>query len=83
MHGPPMYFTQDWEASRASVQKLAALEPEIVITGHGRAMQGPPMRAALHALARDFDQVAVPTHGKYVENPTQAETGTAYVPKNP
>jgi glyoxylase-like metal-dependent hydrolase (beta-lactamase superfamily II) len=80
MHGPPMYYTQDWEASRASVQKLAALEPEIVVTGHGLAMQGPEMRAALHQLARNFDEVAVPKHGRYVDNPASPESGTAYCP---
>jgi len=52
MHGPPMYFTQDWQNARLSVERLAALEPEIAVTGHGRAMRGPSMRAALHALAR-------------------------------
>jgi glyoxylase-like metal-dependent hydrolase (beta-lactamase superfamily II) len=60
MHGPPMYFTPDWGAARESVRRLAALEPELAVTGHGRAMQGAEMRAALHALARDFDTVAVP-----------------------
>jgi glyoxylase-like metal-dependent hydrolase (beta-lactamase superfamily II) len=78
LHGPPKYFTQDWVASRESVKILAALEPERVITGHGRAMGGPEMRAALHALARDFDRVAVPPHGRYVEHPASLETGEAY-----
>lgn len=78
MHGPPMYFTQNWQQSRDSVQRLAALEPEVVITGHGPAMAGPVMRAALHALARDFEQVAVPDHGKYVQKPTHAADGSAY-----
>ena len=70
MHGPPMYFTPDWIAAKRSVEKLAALEPELVVTGHGPAMQGAEMRAALHTLARDFDQVAVPEHGKYVTGNT-------------
>jgi len=78
MHGPPMYYTQDWEAARESVEKLAALEPEVAVTGHGRAMRGEGMRAALHALAHDFDRVAVPERGKYVQAPARAETGTAY-----
>jgi len=78
MHGPPMYYTQDWEAARSSVQELAALEPELVITGHGHAMQGPEMRAALQLLARDFDSIAVPEHGKYVRDPATAESGEAY-----
>lgn len=38
LHGPPMYYTQDWTAARLSVERLAALEPELVVTGHGRAM---------------------------------------------
>jgi glyoxylase-like metal-dependent hydrolase (beta-lactamase superfamily II) len=63
MHGPPMYFTPDWAQARASVRKLAALEPELVVTGHGRAMQGAEMRDALQVLARDFDKVAVPHAG--------------------
>lgn len=80
LHGPPMYYTQNWQQARASVERLAALEPELAVTGHGPAMRGADMRAALHTLARDFDQIAVPDHGKYVDNPAQATTGTAYVP---
>jgi glyoxylase-like metal-dependent hydrolase (beta-lactamase superfamily II) len=67
LHGPPMYFTPDWASARESVRKLAALEPHLVVTGHGRAMQGAEMRNALHLLARDFDRIAVPEHGRYVE----------------
>jgi glyoxylase-like metal-dependent hydrolase (beta-lactamase superfamily II) len=78
MHGPPMYFTQDWAAARNSVELLAALEPELVITGHGPAMQGPEMRTALKELARNFDEIAVPRHGRYVEEPATAESGDAY-----
>ena len=81
IHGPPMYYTPDWPAAKASVQKLAALEPELAITGHGRAMQGELLRAALHTLARDFDQVAVPKQGRYVGDPARADdTGVTYIP---
>jgi glyoxylase-like metal-dependent hydrolase (beta-lactamase superfamily II) len=65
MHGPPMYFTPDWRAARESVRTLAALEPELVVTGHGRPMRGPHMRTALRQLAREFDDIAVPKHGRY------------------
>ena len=51
MHGPPMYFTTEFEAAKRSVQMLAKLEPELAVTGHGRATQGPEMRTALHLLA--------------------------------
>ncbi|GJD93575.1 MBL fold metallo-hydrolase [Methylobacterium iners] len=78
IHGPPMYLTIDWDAGRASVQTLAKLAPERVITGHGRPLQGPEMRRALDTLARDFDVVAVPKTGRYVEHPARPEDGSAY-----
>jgi len=80
LHGPPMYLTIDWDAARTSVRDLAALEPERVITGHGRPLQGPEMRRALQALAADFDHVAVPKQSRFVEEPLRAEDGSAYRP---
>jgi hypothetical protein len=47
MHGPPVYYTPDWGSARESVRRLASLQPELVVTGHGRAMRGPQMRMAL------------------------------------
>lgn len=66
LHGPPMYFTPDWTSARASVGRMAALEPEILLPMHGRAMKGAEMRASLHLLADEFDRIAVPEHGRYV-----------------
>ena len=78
IHGPPKYYTVDWDAARGSVERLAALQPERVVTGHGRALHGPEMRRGLDALARDFDSVAVPERGRYVEAPARAEDESAY-----
>lgn len=78
MHGPPMYFTVEWDKARVSVARLAALEPELVITGHGEPMQGAEMRTALHRLADEFDSIATPRRGIYLEKPARAEDGTAY-----
>jgi glyoxylase-like metal-dependent hydrolase (beta-lactamase superfamily II) len=61
LHGPPKYFTPDWLAARDSVRKLAALDPDIVVTGHGPPMKGPRMLEALDQLADHFDEVAVPS----------------------
>ena len=80
IHGPPKYFTHDWQAAGRSVAELAALEPEIVVTGHGRAMEGEAMRYALHRLAEQFQEVAVPREGRYVDDPQRAEDGRAYRP---
>jgi glyoxylase-like metal-dependent hydrolase (beta-lactamase superfamily II) len=60
MHGPPMYLTTDWQAAAASVRTLASLSPELVITGHGRAMHGSGMRNALRDLADNFERIAFP-----------------------
>lgn len=73
MHGPPQYFTQDWQASAESVRVLAALRPELVITGHGRAMQGGEMFAALQRLAQDFETIAVPQGARYTRDPARVE----------
>ncbi len=60
LHGPPTYFTPDWDAARASVERLAALRPALVVTGHGPALHGPDLASALELLARDFDGIARP-----------------------
>lgn len=78
MHGPPMYFTVDWEAAGASVATLAALEPELAVSFHGQPMQGPRMREALHRLAERFQEVAVPKQGRYLAEPRHAADGSAY-----
>jgi glyoxylase-like metal-dependent hydrolase (beta-lactamase superfamily II) len=60
LHGPPMYYTSDWDNARESVRRLATLEPDLVITGHGLPLQGAEMRRSLHELADRFDEVALP-----------------------
>jgi glyoxylase-like metal-dependent hydrolase (beta-lactamase superfamily II) len=78
MHGPPRYFTPDWQKAGASVRKLARLAPDVVVTGHGHAMKGPRMRAALQKLAQDFERIAVPQDGRYVREPARADDGSVY-----
>jgi glyoxylase-like metal-dependent hydrolase (beta-lactamase superfamily II) len=60
LHGPPMYFTADWNAAADSVARLAKLKPEQAITGHGPPVAGPEFTGALTALADNFFEVAVP-----------------------
>lgn len=66
LHGPPMYFTPDWVAAKKSVEKLAELEPNLALTGHGKPMRGEALRHSLHKLANNFDELAVPRQGRYV-----------------
>jgi glyoxylase-like metal-dependent hydrolase (beta-lactamase superfamily II) len=60
LHGPPAFMTPDWTAAHRSVETLAALKPEVVVTGHGKAMKGGEMRTALELLAAEFQRIAVP-----------------------
>ena len=71
MHGPPAYFTTDWDAARESVRLLSELEPLAVAPGHGRPMAGEHTTAALHELASRFNELARPRNGRYVEHPVK------------
>lgn len=67
LHGPPAYFTTDWNAARHSVRLLQALQPKWAVTGHGKPMYGHALSDGLEALAHDFDKVSRPAHGRYVQ----------------
>ncbi len=64
--GPPVYLTTDWLEAFKSVKTLEALRPEIVIPGHGTAMEGAELTEGLRRLVNEFDEIAVPDHGKFV-----------------
>lgn len=66
VEGPPAYFTPDWIAAKASVAKLVAQNPAIAATGHGTPMGGAELTDGLANLLVNFDEIAVPDHGKYV-----------------
>jgi glyoxylase-like metal-dependent hydrolase (beta-lactamase superfamily II) len=81
LSGPPKYMTPNWAAAKMSVMKLAALDAEIVATGHGKPMQGEEMRIELNNLSRHFDKLAVPDYGRYVNEPALTnENGLVSVP---
>jgi glyoxylase-like metal-dependent hydrolase (beta-lactamase superfamily II) len=70
MHGPPAYYTPDWDAARESVRQLAALCPRTIAPGHGLAMCGDEVAEQLQKLSINFDHIAMPDHGKYVHKTT-------------
>ena len=81
IHGPPAYYTPDWPCARRSVEELAKLEPALAATGHGLPIGGETLRDGLRALVRDFDEVAVPKHGRYARHPAIADAnGVVSVP---
>ncbi|MFD2445116.1 MBL fold metallo-hydrolase [Bacillus sp. CGMCC 1.16607] len=64
--GPPKYFTPDWDAAWESVRKLEDLKPSVAITGHGLPMTGELLSDSLHKLVAEFDRIAIPEYGRYV-----------------
>lgn len=65
--GPPRYFTPDWQASWESVKRLHKLEPAVAITGHGIPLEGKLLTESLETLVQQFDQLAIPKYGRFVE----------------
>lgn len=65
--GPPRYLTTDWKAAKESVIKLEAMSPTVAVTGHGNPMSGDLLTTSLEKLVKEFDQIAVPAYGKYVD----------------
>lgn len=66
--GPPRYLTTDWDASRLSAQILYELKPEYLISGHGQPVEGEELKEGLDRLINNWDELAVPDHGRYVDD---------------
>ena len=69
LHGPPAYYTPDWDAAKASGERLSRLNPLTLAAGHGPVVSGPEAPSMLRELAENFDRVARPKHGRYAKNP--------------
>lgn len=72
VQGPPRYLTTDWKAAWESVRKLEALRPQLVVPGHGPAMEGQELAKGLQKLVQEFDKIAIPDHGRYVRDRDEA-----------
>ncbi len=81
IHGPPTYFTPNWDASKRSLERLMLLRPTVAATGHGLPMYGEEMLHQLEVLFHEFDQRAVPNQGRYIHEAAEAdENGVISVP---
>ncbi len=84
IHGPPAYYTQNWRQAADSVGRIAALQPEILATGHGEPERGPAMRAGLRELSARFAEREVPRFGRYARQPAITdEHGIVSIPPDP
>ncbi|MFS0775550.1 MBL fold metallo-hydrolase [Neobacillus sp. 3P2-tot-E-2] len=66
INGPPRYLTTDWQAAWESVKTLEALKPTVAVTGHGKPLSGEMLANGLNKLVSEFEQIAIPDYGKYV-----------------
>lgn len=64
--GPPRYLTTDWKAAKESVATLEKLKPSVALTGHGLPLTGEELTKSLGGLVNNFDKIAKPDYGKYV-----------------
>ena len=65
--GPPKYLTTDWKAAENSVRHLKNLRPSLVITSHGEPMKGNKLTKHLEMLVENFNEIAKPEQGRFVE----------------
>jgi glyoxylase-like metal-dependent hydrolase (beta-lactamase superfamily II) len=81
LSGPPKYLTCNWASAKFSAIKIAGLDPSLLAAGHGQPMEGERLKQALTELIAEFDTVAVPHRGRYVNEPAVANShGVVYVP---
>ena len=74
IHGPPVYLTTNWDMAEESVKKLHELNPKKVITGHGEYMEGKDLQRGLKDLVENFEEKAIPSHGKFVKDKRKDDT---------
>lgn len=67
LHGPPTYFTPDWDKARESVELLSTFPVQLAITGHGVPISGAELTDGLQKLALHFNEVAIPQEGRYID----------------
>jgi glyoxylase-like metal-dependent hydrolase (beta-lactamase superfamily II) len=84
VHGPPAFSTSNWQSAGESVGRVAALQPDLLATGHGEPLRGTAMRAALRTLAAHFEDEQVPSIGRYARHPAVTnERGVVSLPPDP
>jgi glyoxylase-like metal-dependent hydrolase (beta-lactamase superfamily II) len=74
-------FNCDWNATRDSVKKLAALRPKAVGCGHGAPISEQDNSLLADDLEIFAEEFPLPEHGRYANQPAQTdERGVLFVP---
>jgi glyoxylase-like metal-dependent hydrolase (beta-lactamase superfamily II) len=56
LHGPPAYFTSNWNDATLSIRRLALLHPRILVPGHGKPLAGSEVKQKFATFANNFGQ---------------------------
>ncbi|WP_182199478.1 MBL fold metallo-hydrolase [Paraliobacillus salinarum] len=64
IHGPPAFFTEDWDKAKQSIQQLIQLRPKLLLAGHGLPIEGDAIQEGLEHLYQNFDELAIPNNKK-------------------
>jgi glyoxylase-like metal-dependent hydrolase (beta-lactamase superfamily II) len=78
MHGPPMYLTIDWQAAGESAKILAALEPDLLLSFHGRPLRGPACATRCRGWHASSGRLLCRSRAWYLAESRRAEDGSAY-----
>lgn len=65
--GPPKYLTTDWKKAEESICTIKHLEPCMIIPSHGQPMKDEELDKYLNYLVNNFDEIAKPKQGEFVE----------------
>ena len=67
---PPQPFTTDWFATRKSLERIVALQPETLCFGHGKPISDPSLGGQLAYMTQYF---AIAREGRYVGQPVRQD----------
>jgi glyoxylase-like metal-dependent hydrolase (beta-lactamase superfamily II) len=56
LHGPPAYFTSNWNDAIRSIRRLSILRPRTLVPGHGRPLSGSKIEQKFASFAATFGQ---------------------------
>lgn len=59
LHGPPSYFTSDWNQAVESIRRLAELNPRVIAPGHGKPLAGDAIEEQLSRFAAQIAGAAI------------------------
>jgi glyoxylase-like metal-dependent hydrolase (beta-lactamase superfamily II) len=54
LHGPPAYFTFNWNDATLSIRRLSLLHPRILAPGHGKPLAGAEVEQKFATFANNF-----------------------------